>query len=201
MPIFEIAELVASEAFLADPNIITPALDFLVKVDGCLGLYHGIAEEDKKPIYLVIVWETFEHHKALIDHPEYPGIIGLGPSVVPGGIKVKHVNFIQDPFPALSAPTTEIVDITLKEGKTKEDFYEAMTVLASKLAVDAPYPQVAWGDSHEEPGKRYGLVLGWNSSKEHFDHVAQPSYVTLIQNVTNTVEGKMFHVAFNKHSV
>jgi len=200
MPIIEIAEFAASEALLADPNIITPALDFLIKVDGCLGIYHGIAEEDKKTIFLIIVWETFEHHKALLDDPEFPGIIGLGPSIFPDEIKVTHVKFIQDPFPALSAPTTEIVYTTLKEGKTQEDLYEVLTVLASKLDVDAPYPPIAWGESLQEPGKRCGIVLGWNNSKEHFDLVERPSYATPIQNLFNTVDLKMFHAALKKHS-
>jgi len=201
MPIIEIAAPTASEAFLANPNIITPALDFLLKSDGCLGIYHGIAEEDKKTIILIVVWESSEHHKALMDHPEFPDIIGFGPSLGPDGLRFKHidVNFIQDPFIAFDAPTTEIVEVTLKEGKTKEDLYEVLAVLASQLDVDAPYPPVAWGESQDEPGERYGLVLGWNSSKEHFDLVGQPSYVTPIQNLFNAADLKMFHAALKKH--
>jgi len=37
MPVIEITTIALSEAFLADPSILTPALNFLVKVDGCLG--------------------------------------------------------------------------------------------------------------------------------------------------------------------
>jgi len=58
--------------------------------------------------------------------------------------------------------------MNLKEGKTQEDLYEVLTVFASKMDVDAPYPPIAWGESLEEPGKRYGMVLGWNSSKVNF---------------------------------
>jgi len=116
--------------------------------------------------HIQAVWESSEHHKNFKDRPGFPGIIGLGPSIDPEGTKFKciDVNFIQDPFIALSAPTTEIVEMTLKEGKTKEDLYEVLTVLASKLDVDAPYPPTAWGESQDET-KRYGLVLGWNNSK------------------------------------
>jgi len=173
----------------------------VVKVDGCLGLYHGITEEDKTTIFIFIVWETFEHHKALMDHPEYPGIIGLRPSFVPDGVKMKHVQFIQDPFTALSAPITEIADMTLKEGKTKEDLAEVLAVSASNFEADAPYLPAAWGESREEPGKGYVLIIGWNSSKEHLGIVAKPSYATPIQNLVNTVDSKMFHVALKKHSV
>lgn len=37
MPIIEITTFALSEAALANPSILTPAFDFLVKVDGCLG--------------------------------------------------------------------------------------------------------------------------------------------------------------------
>ena len=37
VPIIEIASFAVSEAFLADLSILTPAFDFLIGVDGCLG--------------------------------------------------------------------------------------------------------------------------------------------------------------------
>lgn len=130
---------------------------------------------------------------------------------------IKHVEFLQDPFPGLSAPTTEILDMTLKESKTKEDLYDVLNTLASKLDVDSPYPPVTWGEFREEPGKGYALVLGWNSSKvslafcpiylvltfvlqEHFDLVGQPSYEAPIQKLFDTVDIKMFHAALKKYS-
>jgi len=199
MPVIEITTIALSEAFLADPSILTPALNFLVNVDGCLGLYHGIPEEDEKTIFLFIVWETFEHHKALLDHPNYPSIIGCDPSVGTGGVTIKHVEFLQDPIPALIAPVTEIFTMTLKEGKTKEDLYEVLSKIGAKMAVDAPYPS-ALGEIREEPGKGYALVLGWNSSKEHYDLVGQDSYKAHIQTLFDTVDFKMFHAALKKHS-
>jgi hypothetical protein len=85
------------------------------------------------------------------------------------------------------------------------------------MDVDAPYPPVARGEVREEPGKRYALVLGWNSSKvslascpiylvltfvlqEHFDLVGQPSYNVPIQKLFDTVDLKMVHAALKKHS-
>jgi len=78
---------------------------------------------------------------------------------------IKHVEFLQDPFPALSAPTTEILIMTLKKGKTQEELYDVLTILASKMDVDGPYPSVSRGEVREEPGKGYALVVGWNNSK------------------------------------
>ena len=100
-----------------------------------------------------------------MDRPNYPHFIGFGPSLGAGGATIKHVEFLQDPFPALTAPVTEILDMTLKAGKTKENLYDVLNLLASKLDVEAPYPPLARGEVREEPGKGYLLVLGWNSSK------------------------------------
>jgi hypothetical protein len=108
--------------------------------------------------------------------------------------------------------------MTLKAGKTKEDLYDVLNLLASKLDVEAPYPPLARGEVREEPGKGYVLVLGWNSSKvslascpiylvltfilqEHLDLVGQPSYNTPIQQLFDTIKFKMFHAALKKHSV
>jgi hypothetical protein len=121
-----------------------------------------------RPSYIQEVWGTpFEGHKGLLNHS---GIIEeLHSSFGPDGIK--HINFTQDgprPFPAITAPVSEILDMTLKEGKTKEDLVEVLAVLAPMLDVDSPYPPPAWGESHEEPGNRYALLLGWNSAKVSF---------------------------------
>lgn len=130
---------------------------------------------------------------------------------------IKHVEFLQDPIPALIAPVTEIFNMTLKEGKTKEDLYGVLKTIGDKMEVDAPYPS-ALGEIREEPGKGYALVLGWNSSKvslascliylvftfifqEHYDLVGQPSYKDPIQKLFDTVDFKMFHAALKKHSV
>jgi hypothetical protein len=131
-------------------------------------------------------------------------------------VTIKHVEFLQDPIPALIAPVTEIFTMTLKEGKTKEDLYEVLSNIGAKMAVDAPYPS-ALGEIREEPGKGYALVLGWNSSKvslascliylvltfifqEHYDLVGQDSYKAHIQTLFDTVDFKMFHAALKKHS-
>ena len=65
MPIIEIASFAVSEAFLADPSIVTPALDFLIGVDGCLG-YVKLNLTQRMGLmadYQCLSWDPRRRHK------------------------------------------------------------------------------------------------------------------------------------------
>ncbi|KDR82943.1 hypothetical protein GALMADRAFT_134467 [Galerina marginata CBS 339.88] len=197
MPVVEIAWWPASDALLADPTVVGPALEYISKVDGCLGIYSGLAEEDKKTVYAFIVWETVEHHKTLMKHPEYPAILGLAPSVG-GELKLNHIEYIQDFVPALTAPTTEILGISLREGKTREDLEKALAAVNSKVEVANPkYAPVAWGPTVEDPQK-FWLNIGWESAKAHGDIMKQPSFLPELTELRSTAVLNMHHVSLKK---
>ncbi|KDR82942.1 hypothetical protein GALMADRAFT_238631 [Galerina marginata CBS 339.88] len=175
MPVVEIAWWPASDALLADPTIVAPALDYISKVDGCLSIYSGLAE-DKKTVYAFIVWETIEHHKELMKHPEYPAVLGLAPSVG-GELKLNHITYVQDFVPSLTAPITEILGLTLKEGKTKEDLVNVFNNVGQIIdAANSKYAPVAWGQALEDPQK-FWVTLGWDSAKAQEDFAHQPSFL------------------------
>ncbi|KDR82944.1 hypothetical protein GALMADRAFT_238635 [Galerina marginata CBS 339.88] len=198
MPVVEIAWWPASDALLADPTIVAPALEYISKVDGCLGIYSGLVEEDKKTVYAFIVWETVEHHKTLMKHPEYPAVLGLAPSVG-GELKLNHVNYIKDFVPALTAPTTEILGITLKEGKTKEDLENVLNKLAVRIdAANSKYAPVTWGPTVEDP-KKFFLSIGWDSAKAHGDIVGEPSFLPDLTELRSTADLNMSHASLKKH--
>lgn len=198
MPVVEIVWWQASEALLADPEIIKPSLEYISKVDGCLGIYSGLAEEDNKTVYGFIVWETLEHHQALINHPEYPAILGLAPSV-DGELKLHHVGFTKEFVPALTAPTTEILGITLKEGKTKEDLYKILGSLATKIEAENKHGPVTWGQTVEDPQK-FWLTIGWDSVKAHMAIVGEPSILADVTILRSTADLIMFHASLKKQA-
>ena len=110
------------------------------------------------------VWESYEHHKTLMAHPEYPQIIGLGPSVG-GEVSVNHVNFVKDVDASLSAPVTELLAMTLQEGKTADDFAKAGAAIAEQLDIANPtHAPVTWGQTVEDEKKFYTTV-GWDSAE------------------------------------
>lgn len=116
-------------------------------------------------IWLLSVWETYGHHESLMNRPEYPQIIGLSPSVGAGGIQMNHIEFIHDFIPLFDAPSTEILTLKLKEGKSKEDVYNILQALVPKVAaLNDKYAPGSWGQTLEETDKFY-LVTGWDSMK------------------------------------
>ncbi|KAF8885684.1 hypothetical protein CPB84DRAFT_1733897 [Gymnopilus junonius] len=205
MPVIEIASWVPSKAYLADPTILKPALDFLKTVDGCKDVYTGVAEE-QSTLFLFVVWESFAHHKALINNPEYPQVIGLGPSIASkeeggSGVTVYHVEFINPFEPSQSAPTTEILAITLKEGKTKEDLTNVVNTMSAKINAENPkHAPVTWGQTLEDEQKFY-LTIGWDSSDAHRQIIGDASFLPILTDLRATAVLKMVHVSFKKPSL
>lgn len=116
-------------------------------------------------MYDFLAWETFEHHQALMDSPGYPEIVGLAPVFGEGDRQVYHVDFNELPDPTLIMPTTELLTLTLKEKKTKDDLAAVFSVLAPKITVEEGCTKpLAWGPTREDPSKLFGS-LGWVSTQ------------------------------------
>ena len=109
------------------------------------------------------VWESFEHHKALIDTPGYPENTKLTVALV-GVPTVLHVHFHDAPEAALGAPVTEVLIQTLKSGKTVSDLEGVLSPLAPKLGTEEGCIAGTWGETKEDKDKSV-LFLGWTSSK------------------------------------
>ncbi|PPQ95303.1 hypothetical protein CVT25_001034 [Psilocybe cyanescens] len=165
MPIVEITSWEATNAYIADPSIFKPVVEGITKSDGCIGIHSGLVEEDRKRFHSFIVWETLEHHKALTSQPSFAEWLKIIQSVKVGESKTSHVDFVKDFTPALTAPTTEILWMTLNEGKTKEDLYNILSTMATKIdAGNAKYAPVTWGPTLEDSNTFY-LTIGWDSTK------------------------------------
>ncbi|CAA7262944.1 unnamed protein product [Cyclocybe aegerita] len=202
MPILEICQWKVSKAFLEDPSSLGPAFDQVSAATGCHGVYSGLAEEDKESVWLFIPWDTYEHHQTLIKDPSYPSLIEkLKPSFAtnPKDLAMSHVDFNEDTTPGLTAPCTEVVKAVLKDGKTKTDLDAVMADVGSRIEAEkGSYPPVVWGPTIEDPNVFF-LVVGWDSSKTHFDVVGQESFKIPLQNLRETADLHMVHVSFKKH--
>jgi hypothetical protein len=108
-------------------------------------------------------WETIEHHKNLMKHESFDQLKkSLGPvfAAIP---QTEHFAFESSTIPALSAPVTEIVFLTPKEGKSKEEVKAAIgTLLAEMNKLKGLHPPIAYGYSLSNENKAAAL-LGWDS--------------------------------------
>ncbi|KAF9565771.1 hypothetical protein CPC08DRAFT_704467 [Agrocybe pediades] len=197
MPVVEIATWVLSDAYYADPTIVDRGIEFLLNTEGCQSVYWGFTEGDKKAIFLFIVWEAYEHHKALIDRPGYPDIIGFVPSIGEGA-SMKHVEFNKDFEAALGAPLTEVVLATVHEGKEPADLAKAFEALANGVnAANPKYAPATWGVTLES-SREYYAAIGWDSMKAFRDTVGAGSITDLVKDVVAIAKPTLSHVSLKK---
>ncbi|PPR05417.1 hypothetical protein CVT24_008031 [Panaeolus cyanescens] len=190
---------------------LRPSLDVVRTWNGCTDLFIGVPEEDSQTAQLIVVWETLEHHQALIKAAKYPEVVsGIAASLPPdsglSSLVMYHVDFAAnarspsevDVGPAFSAPITEQVFMTLKEGKTKGDIAKVLNAIRDKITEDSKTTDgistpMVWGQTVEDP-KVFVLLIGWDSSQLHRDIVAQPKYKEVLSSLVETVDIKMIHV-------
>lgn len=71
------------------------------------------------------VWESYEHHKKLMDdtvtYPKLGNAITSMFDLTKGPLTMVHVNPANEPYKALEAPVSEIATFTLHDGQAKSE--------------------------------------------------------------------------------
>ncbi|TFK49735.1 hypothetical protein OE88DRAFT_1662367 [Heliocybe sulcata] len=154
----------ASEAYQKDNKAAQGLVDVLNKTDGKIATWHGPGVEDPTKGYLWVRWESLDAHKALMDSPTYPDLIASMKPCLAGEFEMVHVKFNKDPLEALNAPATEVVTVTLKEGKSEVDI-TAFLEQGSKMELPGASAS-AYGPVVEKPGS-FIMIVGWSSVEAH----------------------------------
>ncbi|PPQ75090.1 hypothetical protein CVT24_010155 [Panaeolus cyanescens] len=105
--------------------------------------------------------------------------------------------------PAFSAPLTEWLFLTLKDGKTKDDIIPLLNEIRDKLAEDAKtisglYVPMLWAQTVEDP-RVFAALLGWDSVEVHRQVGAQEKYGEVMKTLLNTADFKVTHTPFEKN--
>ncbi|KAF8956994.1 hypothetical protein BDZ97DRAFT_1763276 [Flammula alnicola] len=194
MPLVEIVHFSASEALIARPTLGDSFVDYLKKVDGCLGVSRGFQLEDKSRVFLFITWKTNEHYEKMRQRAEYPSFMA---SLKPLGsdIFIQHIDFDVDIANAFSAPITEITTIKAKEGHTQEEVNAVVSeIRANQHLVKGGHPPIAWGQVKQTP-ELYILIIGWDSVEAHFASHKEPPIETITMKLIGVCEPETKHVA------
>ncbi|KAF9565779.1 hypothetical protein CPC08DRAFT_747796 [Agrocybe pediades] len=200
MPVVEVATWTASKSYLENPaEVLKPVSEFFKKTGGWESFHYGVTEEDGTTFFLLLGWESLDAHKALIAAPGYPQSTGLMAAMdLTEPLSMNHIEFNRDYLSALTAPVTEIVLLTLNEGKTKEDLNRVFDSLAAKVdEVNSKYEPCAWGQSLEAPDKFY-LIIGWDSVQAHEDAVKDESFHPVLTELQATANLKILHTKLQK---
>ncbi|KAF9450574.1 hypothetical protein P691DRAFT_758079 [Macrolepiota fuliginosa MF-IS2] len=180
MPVVEICSFAASEAFRKDPHLAHPAYELIRLQKGLQYIYEGVGIEEPNTVWLLLVWDSYDDHKALIDNEElYPKVTEALGKCIGGDFIMRHVEFNEITRIALTSPVSEIVALELRD-KTSAERKEAL----KKVMVDmiehchtAPrakdHPPFAYGETKESAGSFYFLG-GWTSVEYHTECVEDP---------------------------
>ena len=114
-----------------------------------------------------IAWESVAAHQKLINDKEAYPKLGKAISAIfdVPKLKVVHILTTSDPSPALSAPVTELVMITLHEGASKSELESLVSQLGEAMAAapaSAGVFKLCWGPLAEKENV-LGMVIGWEN--------------------------------------
>ncbi|EKM54096.1 uncharacterized protein PHACADRAFT_174597 [Phanerochaete carnosa HHB-10118-sp] len=203
VPAVEVAIFTASEAYKKDPTVILPALKLLQSISGCVSIWHGLQIQDSSLLYLVIFWETLDHHLVYMnDKEEYPKLgIAMQPAIEKL-LGLYHVRFPIDIQPALDAPVTEIAQWTVSEGADLSAFQEKVKALINAAHAGAPNEVFLGGLGEVVEGERkLSVVLGWHSL-ERFGAAIQSNQtcLDLITELRKLGESELKHANLHKYN-
>ncbi|KAJ7288249.1 hypothetical protein C8J57DRAFT_1279563 [Mycena rebaudengoi] len=175
MPTVQIATFLASDEFVANPEIFRAPVDVIKTTDGHIGSYYGFQVEESKTGYFVTVWESYEHHQRLIADPSYGTLLQALKPASAGQFIKNHIEAKVDPTAALSSPAVEFVTFTLKDPGSAEKLVSLLEDLAKGLDIAVgEHPPCFWGQSKEDHQK-YLLVVGWDTVAAHWEAVKEGS--------------------------
>ncbi|EKM51902.1 uncharacterized protein PHACADRAFT_187291 [Phanerochaete carnosa HHB-10118-sp] len=165
LPVAEIAKIVASDAYRADYTVINEVFEILTETPGFVGIWHGLTVQEPQYLYVVILWETVEHHRALMeDQVVYPAFNEKMRKVSNGRVWKYHVHFNNDTDKALSAPVTEFALTTAEDSTEVAGHLETADIsfpLLYKTLPDEIF-ESGWGPTVESD-RKFMICLGWHS--------------------------------------
>ncbi|PSS32078.1 hypothetical protein PHLCEN_2v2154 [Hermanssonia centrifuga] len=157
----EIAKFVVDRAGPISPSTRNP-----IRSQGRRRSCSGIEVQESQHLYLVNAWEAPENH-TIAPASNVEGARGEH-SVDASASNLEyhiHVHFSEEPYTALSAPLTEIVLWTLKEGspraKVEELLTDLMTVV-NGIPTSAGMHKAGWGPVLENE-KQFVVLIGWEN--------------------------------------
>ncbi|KAF9230638.1 hypothetical protein BU15DRAFT_83383 [Melanogaster broomeanus] len=179
-PVTEIVRFTPTESYLANAGeALQSFFEILASTEGFISAYHGLQLDDPGPEgkrgFIIILWETLEHHVALQNDNDKYSMLKASISGAADNRRMFHVFPKSDPSSGLTADALEIASLTLKAGHTTGDISEGMDELVSQKTpgiVGSP----TWGRVHEEK-ETVVIFVGWSSREvgKHLPAIYSPA--------------------------
>ncbi|PFH54108.1 hypothetical protein AMATHDRAFT_45122 [Amanita thiersii Skay4041] len=200
MPIIEIHQFPASDAYITNQSAAKPVLDSVKGAEGLISLYYGLQEEDKETGYFVTVWESFQAHKEFVLGPINFGLTNKFAVLHAEGPQAQcRVRFNADTDAAFNAPITEFSFIKTRAGVSAEQRQEVIDNLLSALGtIPGIHAPAAFGETKERPGV-FVLTIGWESLENHAQVAQSENAMAIIRKMDSVAETTVAHVKLTRH--
>ncbi|KAI0812385.1 hypothetical protein BC629DRAFT_1436458 [Irpex lacteus] len=164
-PCLEVFRAAATDLYRSEgAKSIQPVIDILNKTDGHIITYTGTELQDPNYWWAIVVWESVEHHRALVNNKEvYPTLREqLGKGVAKLDSLFHVILSPSEPYPALEAPLTELAIWTLHETTDKATFTDIFVPLMGEGIKKLPIQTGGWGFTVEND-RQIAVILGWEN--------------------------------------
>ncbi|KAG2102223.1 uncharacterized protein F5147DRAFT_292298 [Suillus discolor] len=193
-PVTKIMHFKTSSSYLEDPSRLISELTTTCsagKIDGFSKAYLGFEVEDPTNAFWVFEWESLAAHDAYRQTETFKAIQATAQKIYTGQPKHVFVNF-SDTSRIFSAPVTELVTSTLKEGVSMDKLEPLVTQFQAKLEGTPNFYGSSWAPVIDKPNVMYG-VLGWESVQAHRDTVSSGPLKEIIDQVKEVADIWLVH--------
>ncbi|KAI0344607.1 hypothetical protein BDW22DRAFT_1427296 [Trametopsis cervina] len=200
MPVLEIVVATPSELYRKEgTKAVEEASKIITQVEGHIFSYTGDGIQDPHQFFIAVAWNRHEDHIALMNDKQTYSAFGTALFKNISEIHLLHHAKLDDPYPALDSPVTEIVLYTLHPEADREKFVELVTELYDRASNLDGAAKGGHGPFIEDE-RKWVLILGFQSVEE-FQRIAavDPKVGQLIGQLKEFADATMTLVPFHKY--
>ncbi|KAG1765600.1 hypothetical protein EV702DRAFT_1151511 [Suillus placidus] len=199
-PVTKIMYFKTSSSYLQDPSRLISELattSSADKIEGLSKAYLGFETEDPSNAFWVFEWASVSAHDTYRQTDTFKATQVAAQQVFASKPTDVLVNF-PDASQIFSAPVTEFVTFTLKEGVNMDALQPLVTQLQAKLQGTANFYGSSWAPVIDEPNVVHG-VLGWESVQAHWDAVSSGPLKEIIDEVKKVADLWLVHAILTQY--
>jgi quinol monooxygenase YgiN len=194
-PATEIMYFKASPSYIKDPSPMIAELTATSSgetLEGLLKAYIGFETEDPNNAFWVFEWVSQDAHNVHRGTDSFKATQAIATRQVFASKPISMAVNFSDTSRIFSAPVTEFVTFTLKEGVSMDQLQPLVTQLEAQLEGTPNFYGSSWAPVNEKPNVIHG-VLGWESVEAHWEAVSSGPLKETIDKVKEVADLWLVH--------
>ncbi|KAG2066460.1 hypothetical protein BDR04DRAFT_1106652, partial [Suillus decipiens] len=199
-PVTKIMHFKTTSSYLQDPSrwISELATQSPENIEGFSKAYLGFETEDPNIAFWVLEWASLSAHGTYHQSDTFKATQAVAQQIFADTPTHVFVNF-SDTSRIFSAPVTEFVTFTLKEGISIDVLQPLVTQLEAELPGTPEFYGSSWAPVVDKPNIIHG-VLGWESVQAHWDAVSSGPLKEIIDKVKEVADLWLVHAKLTQYN-